>query len=91
MIDLVVDLVVIIWGSLILIALILAIVFGFILYRKIKALTKDIKTTVETAKQTGSDAAQVLKSFKDIFASLRSSQVRNCPPASTSPKERVVT
>ncbi len=91
MVDLVVDLVVIIWGSLILIALILAIIFGFMLYRKIKALTKDIKATIDTAKQTGSEASQVLKSFKDVVASFRSDKARTYPPASPSPKDRVVT
>ncbi len=91
MIDTVVDIVVIIWGSLILITLILAIVFGFILYRKIKALTRDIKATIDTAKQTGSEASQVLKSFKDVVAALRPDKTRSYAPASPSPNDRVVT
>jgi Sec-independent protein translocase protein TatA len=76
-VDLLVDWVVIIWGSLILISLILAIVFGFLLYRRIKSISKSIKATLETAKLMRSDVVQALKSSKDVFAAFKSVTVES--------------
>jgi hypothetical protein len=83
-VDLVVDLVIIIWGSLILIALIAAIILGFILYRKVKTLTNSIKETVEIAKQTSSEVGRALKSSKSIFSASKSEKAPSCEPAANS-------
>lgn len=61
------DFVISITGILVLILYILVIVFGFLLYREIKALTNSIKGTINTAKEMGSDVKQTIKNSKDLI------------------------
>ncbi len=60
------DLVIVIGGFLLLVVIILAGIFGVLLYRDIKSLISTTKITIDTAKQLGNNFQQALNIFKII-------------------------
>lgn len=65
------DLVIVIGGFLFLVVIILAGIFGFILYRDIRSLTKLVKDTIQTAKELGPNVKQSTGFFKMIVDTIR--------------------
>jgi hypothetical protein len=67
------DLVIGITGSVFLILLIVVIILAILTYRRIKALTKTISTTIDDAKEMGSHLGEAVWSLKDLIGILKTS------------------
>ncbi len=77
------DFVIVITGCLFLIMLLLVGLTGFLIYRQIKTLTRLVKDTINTAKETGTEIKESIKSTKDLINIFKkeSPKSENKPPA----------
>jgi hypothetical protein len=62
------DFVIVIGGFLLLILIVVAGIFGFLLYRDIQSLIYSVKSTIRTATQLGAGIGPAMKSIKTIMA-----------------------